>query len=50
VETRFEHSEFLEAVAEVFRRLDRPYVARIDASGTPDDVQRAVAECVGERL
>lgn len=50
VEARFEHSEFLEAVAEIFRCLDRPYIARIDASGTPDDVQRAVAECVGERL
>ena len=50
VETRFEHSEFLEAVAEIFRRLDRPYIARVAASGTPDDVERAVAECVGERL
>ena len=50
VETRFEDSEFLEAVAEIFQRLDRPYIARIGASGTPDDVQRAVTECVGERL
>jgi dTMP kinase len=50
VETRFEHPEFLEAVAEIFRRLDRPYIARIDASGAPDDVERAVARCVGERL
>ncbi len=50
VETRFEHSEFLEAVAEIFQRLDRPYIARIGASGTPDEVQRAVTECVGKRL
>jgi dTMP kinase len=50
VETRFEHSEFLEAVAEIYRRLDRPYIARIGASGTPDDVHRAVTGCVGERL
>jgi dTMP kinase len=50
VETRFEHAEFLEAVAEIFHRLDRLYIARIDASGAPDDVQRAVAECVEERL
>jgi dTMP kinase len=50
VETRFERSEFLEAVAGIFRRLDRPYIARIVASGAPGDVQRAVAECVGERL
>ena len=50
VETRFEHPEFLEAVAEIFDRIDRPYIARIGASGTPDDVQRAVTECVGERL
>jgi dTMP kinase len=50
VETRFERSGFLEAVAEIFQRLDRPYIARIAAAGTPDEVQQAVAECVGERL
>jgi dTMP kinase len=50
VETRFEHSEFLEVVAEIFRRLDRPYIARIAAASAPGDVQRAVAGCVEERL
>jgi dTMP kinase len=50
VETRFEHAEFLSAVAAIFRDLDRPYIARIDASGTPDEVERAVAECVEARL
>jgi thymidylate kinase len=50
METRFEQSEFLEAVGEIFRRVDRPYIARIAASGTPDDVQKAVAECVRERV
>jgi dTMP kinase len=50
VETRFEHAGFLAAVAAIFQRLDRPYIARIDASGSPDEVQRAVAECVGGRL
>jgi dTMP kinase len=50
VETRFEHAEFLEAVGEIFQRLDRPYIARVAALGTADDVERAVAECVRARL
>jgi dTMP kinase len=50
VETRFEHPEFLEAVAEIFRGLDRSYLARIDASGSPDEVERVIAECVADRL
>jgi len=50
VETRFERSEFLEAVAAIFRRLDRPYIARVAGSGAADDVERAVAECVRTHL
>jgi dTMP kinase len=50
VETRFEQDEFLAAVAGIFQRLDRRYIARIDASGEPAEVERAIAECVAERL
>jgi len=50
VETRFEQGEFLAAVAGIFHRLDRRYIARIDASGEPAEVERAIAECVAERL
>jgi len=50
VELRFEQLELLSAVAEIFRGLDRPYIARIDASGPPETVERAVAECVRARL
>ena len=50
VETRFEQAEFLTAVAGVFRRLDRPYIARIDAERTVGEVEGAILECVRERL
>lgn len=50
IETVFEREEFLSVVAEQYRRLDRPYLVRIEAAGTPDAVARAIADCVRERL
>jgi dTMP kinase len=50
LEPRFEEREFLNAVAAIFARVDRPYIARIDASPGADDVERAVAQCVKQRL
>jgi dTMP kinase len=50
LEGHFEHAAFQEAVAEIFNGLQRPYLARIDASPGPDEVAQAVAECVRARL
>ena len=50
IEAVFEREEFLRAVAEQYRRLERPYLARIDANGTPDEVAERVRHCVRERL
>jgi len=49
-EPSFEEAGFLARVAAVFRALDRPYLARIDASGPIETVARAVRETVRERL
>jgi dTMP kinase len=49
-EPTFEEAGFLARVAAVFRALDRPYLARIDASGPIETVARAVRETVRERL
>ena len=49
-EPAFEDAEFLSRVAAVFRSLDRPYLARIDARGPVETVARAVRETVRERL
>ena len=49
-EPAFEDAEFLSRVAAVFRSLDRPYLARIDARGPVATVARAVRETVRERL
>jgi dTMP kinase len=49
-EPAFEEAAFLVAVAAIFRSLARPYVAHLDAGGSPGTVQRAVAECVRDRL
>jgi dTMP kinase len=35
---RFEHSEYLTQVAAIFAAIDRPYLARIDASGSANAV------------
>jgi len=49
-EPAFEDAEFLSRVAAVFRSIDRPYLARIDARGPIETVARAVRETVRERL
>jgi dTMP kinase len=50
IETHFEEVEYLTAVDAIFRRVDRPYLVRIDGSADTDLVERAVAECVAGRL
>jgi len=50
IETHFEELEYLTAVDTAFRRLDRPYLVRIDGSANTEAVECAVAECVAERL
>ena len=41
----FEHGEYLTQVAAIFAAIDRPYLARVDASGRIEDVtERALAE------
>ena len=46
----FEKREFLEVVAENFRALDLPYLARIDGGRPEDDVAADVRACVEQRL
>lgn len=46
----FEDLGSLERVAEIFRAISAEYVARIPATGTPDAVERAIADCVDQRL
>lgn len=46
----FEERARLARVAEIFRAIDRPYVARIDATPPPGVVHRAVLACVRRRL
>jgi dTMP kinase len=50
VEAHFEEIEYLERVDAIFRGIDRPYLVRIDGSAQVDAVERAIAECVAERL
>ena len=49
-EPAFEEAAFLSRVAAVFRTLDRPYLARIDASGSIESVARRVRATLRERL
>ena len=49
-EPAFEEAAFLARVAAVFRALDRPYLARIDASGPIESVARRVRATLRERL
>lgn len=49
-EPAFERGDFLTRVREIFGTLDRPYLARVDASGTPDAVEARIAEAVSRRL
>lgn len=50
LDPRFEEAAYLGRVAAIFRELDRPYVARIDAAADPDAVRRRVRQLVSERL
>ncbi len=49
-EPAFEEAAFLSRVAAVFRTLDRPYLARIDASGSVESVAHRVRATLRERL
>jgi dTMP kinase len=50
IEGVFEQREFLEHAAAVFRAIDRPYLERVAAEGTPDAIERAIADQVRSRL
>ncbi|UCE87272.1 MAG: dTMP kinase [Deltaproteobacteria bacterium] len=49
-EPAFEQREFLERVADIYHRLDRPYLVRIDARGGEAEVHAAVVTALRERL
>jgi dTMP kinase len=49
-EPAFERADFLARVRAVFAALDRPYLVRVDASGTPDRVESRIAAAVSRRL
>ncbi|EKD38514.1 MAG: hypothetical protein ACD_75C00708G0006 [uncultured bacterium] len=46
----FEQREFLEKVAAIFAAIDRPYIRRIDASGSIAAVHRQVIDAVASLL
>ena len=50
LETVFERRDILERVAEIFRAVERPYIERIPAEGTPEEVHAAVRASVAARL
>lgn len=49
-ETVFEEETFLSKVAQEFARIERPYLARIDAARAPDAVFDDVRQTVREKL
>jgi dTMP kinase len=49
-EPAFERADFLARVREIFDTLDRPYLERVDASGSPDAVEARIAGAVQRRL
>jgi dTMP kinase len=49
-EPAFEHAELLARVAAIFAALERPYLERIDATGTPEAVEARIAAAVSRRL
>jgi len=49
-EPLFEDRELLGRVAEIFAAVDRPYLARLDASATPEQVGGRIRALVRERL
>jgi thymidylate kinase len=46
----FERRDFLERVAALFHRLERPYVVRVDADRPADAVEADVALSAAKRL
>jgi dTMP kinase len=50
LETVFERRDFLERVAEIFRAVERAYIERVPAGGTPEQVHAAVRARVAARL
>jgi dTMP kinase len=50
LEEAFERKDFLERVAEIFRAVERPYIERISAQGSPEEVHAAVRARVSARL
>jgi dTMP kinase len=50
VEGAFEAHDRLVRVARIFASIDRPYLIRIDARGSPEAVESAIADQVRERL
>lgn len=50
LETVFERADFLARVAGIFAAIERPYLERIDASGSPDEVEAATREVLARRL
>jgi len=46
----FERGDFLERAGAIFAGLDRPYLERVDANGSPDVVAERIAAVVARRL
>jgi dTMP kinase len=49
-EPAFEKADFLARVRTIFDALDRPYLERVDAAGTPDAVEDRLAAAIHRRL
>ena len=49
-EPAFERADFLARVREIFDALDRPYLERVDAAGSPDAVEARLAAAIHRRL
>jgi len=50
VEPAFERADYLAQVAGIFAALERPWLARVDASPAPEIVGAAALACLRERL
>ena len=46
----FEHGEYLKEVAAIFAAIERPYVARVDASGSPEVVTARALDAIDRRI
>jgi len=49
-EPAFERADFLARVREIFDSLERPYLERVDAVGSPDAVEARLAAAIHRRL